>query len=101
MSSPVPHSSVDLFGAGSATSDWTVEAAALLERFAASESQPWTCERYRAWAAQQGLHLPDEQRRFGAVILAGLRLGWFVRVGYAPARSSNSAPKPLYMGVGQ
>ncbi|WP_143703973.1 MULTISPECIES: hypothetical protein [Luteimonas] len=101
MSSPVPCPTVDLFGADSSRDNWAEEAAALLDRYALTEAKPWTCERFRAWAAQQGLHLPAEQRRFGAVILSGLRLGWFVRVGYAPARSSNSAPKPLYLGVSQ
>lgn len=99
MKGPVPVEPVDLFGSRSQVVDWSIEAAELLERFAATEPKPWTCERYRSWAAQQGLKLPEEQRRFGAVILSGLRAGWFVRVGYAPARSSNHAPKPLYLGL--
>lgn len=77
---------------------WSSHALTLLAAFAAEEEIAWTCERYRAWAHDAGLQRHPEQRAFGAIIRAGLRDGWFTRVGYAPAASSNCAPKPLYLG---
>ncbi|WP_129136380.1 hypothetical protein [Luteimonas sp. YGD11-2] len=78
---------------------WSTHALHLLAAFAAEQAIPWTCERYREWAHEAGLQVHPEQRAFGAIIRAGLRDGWFVRVGYAPAASSNCAPKPLYLGA--
>lgn len=75
---------------------WTDRACLALERFAAQQSRPWTCEQFRAWAHARGLDCPPEKRAFGAVIQVGLRAGWFARVGYAPTASSNCGAKPLY-----
>lgn len=79
---------------------WINRAVRMLERFGREEVTPWTCEHFRAWAEVEGLDSPPEKRAFGAVIQAGLREGWFERVGYAPAASSNGAPKPLYLQSG-
>jgi|GEM_PF-4198692 len=78
---------------------WTDRALCMLERFTSDHASPWTCEQFRAWAEVEGLDSPPEKRAFGAVIQGGLRAGWFVRVGYAPAASSNFGAKPLYQAA--
>lgn len=77
---------------------WSMSALSRLWLFARTQSTPWTCETYRAWAHDAGLEVHPEQRAFGAIIRTGLREGWFTRVGFAPAISSHRAPKPLYLG---
>lgn len=40
--------------------------------------------------------LPHDGRAWGQIIRGAARAGWIRRVGYAPARSSNLSPKPLW-----
>lgn len=40
--------------------------------------------------------LPHDGRAWGHIIQSAARAGWIRRVGYAPARSSNLSPKPLW-----
>lgn len=75
---------------------WSERAYHFMVAFAASELTPWTVERFREWAMAQGLDKPAEERAYGAVTQRALRNGVMVRVGFAPAASSNCGAKPLY-----
>ncbi len=77
--------------------DWADRAFGHLCMFAGSQSQPWTVEQFREYAAEHGLDMPEELRAFGGVTLRALHRKIITRVGYAPAHSSNGSPKPLYL----
>jgi len=89
MESSLQHANEELPG-------WSESAFHLLTQYAAQESMAWTAEQFRAWSHAQGLPPPPEARAFGPIVQRGLRAGLFVRVGYAPAASSNGSPKPTY-----
>lgn len=93
MTSALEHAESDAPG-------WGDRAYALLVEFAREHAaDPWTCEQFRPWAYARGLSRPDEERAFGPVTQRAIRAGAIVRVGYAPAASSNGSPKPQYRGV--
>lgn len=75
---------------------WAEHCFALLRQYACLQAEPWTCETFRAWAYARGLSKPDEERAFGPITQKAIRKGVIVRVGYAPAASSNGSPKPQY-----
>jgi len=75
---------------------WPDRAYGYLQRYAGLDLEPWTIEQFRAWAIEQGLDRPAEERAYGGVTQRALRNGLIVRVGYAPAASSNGSAKALY-----
>ena len=75
---------------------WAALAYIAMCAFAEQETQPWTCEQFRAWATQDGLADSPDSRSFGGGTQRALRAGVIVRVGYAPTASSNGSVKPLY-----
>lgn len=75
---------------------WCIRAFRLMQQFAEREPMPWMVEQFRVWAEKQGLDLPPDSRAFGGVTQRAIRRGVIVKVGYAPAASSNGSPKPLY-----
>lgn len=75
---------------------WPERAYGLLCRYAREQAHPWTCESFRWWAAANGLDDPPDSRAFGGVTQRALRKGVILKVGYAPAASSNGSVKPLY-----
>ena len=75
---------------------WPDAAYSYLCQFAQSQDDPWTVECFRTWAAQQGLTDPPDARAFGGVTQRAIKRGVIVRVGYAPAASSNGAVRATY-----
>lgn len=75
---------------------WSDHAYGLLVRYAGEQSHPFTIEGFRWWAASHGLADPPDSRAFGGVTQRAIRRSVIVRVGYAPAASSNGSPKPIY-----
>lgn len=92
MASALDHAESDAPGWGDTCLDY-------MRRYALRQSDPWTCEEFRAWAYALGLPMPAEQRAFGPVTQRAIRAGLIQRVGYAPAASSNGSPKPVYRGL--
>ena len=83
--------------AEAATPGWKAEAAALLGEFRATQNgQTFLTEDYVAFALAKGLAEPPDRRAFGGVMQAGLRRGRVVKVGFAPAKTSNLSPKVLW-----
>lgn len=85
--------------ANSAVPGWGEHALALLRQYACLQAEPFTIEQFRAWAYGRGLPVPAEERSFGSVTRKAIRGGVMVRVGYAPATSSNNSPKATYVRV--
>lgn len=75
---------------------WSVRAFRLLVQYVSETNHPFTIEHFRPWAYAHGLEEPSEERAFGGVTCKAIRDGVIVRVGYAPAASSNNAVKALY-----
>lgn len=78
------------------SSGWNDHALALMRHYALAQVLPWTIEQFRPWAYGRGLAKPDDERAFGSTTQRAIRLGYIERVGYAPAASSNGAPKATY-----
>lgn len=75
---------------------WADRAYSYMVKFASLTESPWTVEQFRHWAMSNGLDKPVEERAYGAVTMRALRHGVMVRIGFAPAASSNCGAKPLY-----
>lgn len=82
--------------AASSGDDWQDAALASLHQYALTHERFLT-EEARADADQ----LPDwvDGRAWGQVVRRAVRLGWIERAGFAPARSSNLSPKPLWRSL--
>ena len=75
---------------------WAEQAFRLLVQYVSEHTHPFTIEHFRPWAYMHGLPRPVEERAFGGVTCKALKAGVIVKVGYAPAASSNNSPKALY-----
>jgi hypothetical protein len=60
---------------------------------------PFLSETFVLHAEAHGLAPPKDARAYGAIIRRAARRGQIVKVGYAPAASSNLSPKCLWRGV--
>lgn len=77
---------------------WADAAEAALRQYAAAHrGEQFLAEDVRAWAEGRMVVAPDNGRAWGAVFKRSARLRVITRVGYAPAKSSNLAPKCLWM----
>jgi hypothetical protein len=75
---------------------WSARAHALLLEYAVLHGE-WMVEDLRDWTLVHGLPNPPDGRAWGAVVQRAARSGAIVRVGYAPAKSSNLSPKCLWV----
>lgn len=76
---------------------WSEVALYALERYAALATKPFTIEQARLWLDEM-VPAPKDGRAWGAVTNQAVRLCLIKKTGqYAPAVSSNGAPKALYV----
>lgn len=71
---------------------WTDFALSLLRFYASRQSDPFLAEQFVEHCTGL-IALPPDGRAWGGVFKRAARLGIIRRVGYAPAKSSNLAPK--------
>lgn len=74
---------------------WAAAALHALTTYASLATQPFTTETAREWIGDR-VPAPKDARAWGAVTATAVRRGLIAPVGYAPARSSNGAPKRTY-----
>ena len=75
---------------------WRGRADGLLDAFSRIwPDAPFLAEDFVAWCAGQ-IAPPPDGRAWGAVLQRSARKGRIVRVGYAPANTSNRSPKCLW-----
>lgn len=89
MQSSVEHANSDAPG-------WADRAFDALTQYAKEQRAPFTIESFRWWAEARGLEHPPESRAYGGITQRAMKRGVIVRVGYAPAASSNGSPKATY-----
>lgn len=77
-----------------AGSVWKRRATGYLLEYLAAHREPFLAEDVREFAAQ--LESPPDGRAWGSVFQEAARRGLIVKVGYAPAKSSNLSPKVLW-----
>lgn len=75
---------------------WQTKAAEFFERVIAGVRGPFLAELVVAEAKAANFPLPPDGRAWGAVIQRAARAGKIVKVGYAPASTSNCSPKVLW-----
>lgn len=77
---------------------WSADARAALVRYAQENPHlQFLAEHVRQWAEGKGLvSAPENGRAWGSVFRNAAADGLIVRVGYAPADSSNRSPKCLW-----
>ena len=81
--------------ADAVTADWSERAMAALLDFVRSHGDiPFMAEDVRVMADY--IPPPPDGRAWGAVFQRAARAGHIVKVGYAPAKSSNLSPKVLW-----
>lgn len=73
---------------------WTERAALYLRDYATrvAHGQPFLAEDARE-ASGARINQPDSNKAWGKAVQVAARRGWIMKAGYAPARSSNGAPK--------
>ncbi len=78
--------------------DWSDMAMEMLREYAdAMEDRPFMAEQVRNWArTYPGWIDPPDKRAWGAVFTRAAKAGHIVKLGYAPAKSSNLSPKVLW-----
>lgn len=76
-----------------AGSDWQRRARGYLLEWLSRAPGTFLAEDWREWATHRGLDSPPDGRAFGSVLQSAAKDGLIVKVGYAPARSSNLSPK--------
>lgn len=77
---------------------WTEAALHALTTYASLATQPFTTETAREWIGDL-IPPPKDARAWGAVTAKAVRMHLLCPVGYAPARSSNGAPKRTYQAA--
>lgn len=77
----------------SAGTEWQRLALGYLSEYVARHLSPFLAEDVREWAEARGLPAPPNEKAWGPVMQAARRAGIVWPCGYAPARSSNGAPK--------
>lgn len=78
------------------TAEWSKRAIGLLIEYARWDDAGFLAEQVRLFAHDQGLPSPPDGRAWGAVFQRAAKAGHIVRLGYAPAKSSNLSPKVLW-----
>jgi hypothetical protein len=80
---------------------WSDEAMHGLELYCqAHEAHEFLAEDVRAWTEEMGVvAAPENGRAWGGVIRRAARQGLIIRVGYGRAKSSNCAPKCLWVAA--
>jgi hypothetical protein len=73
--------------------DWRRWARGYLMEYIAAHSGPFLAEDVRAFADACHFQHPPDGRAWGIVLRNAAREGLVVKVGYAPAKSSNLSPK--------
>lgn len=73
--------------------DWRKEALDWVRHYAAMSAAPFLAEEVRDMAEAAGFTAPPDGRAWGQVMRDAQRERVVVKVGYAPARSSNLSPK--------
>lgn len=77
---------------------WSDRAYWLLEQYARRAAQPFLAESFVGYA--KGLiEAPPDGRAWGGIVRRAALAGVIVRVGYAPAETSNHSPKCLWRGA--
>lgn len=72
---------------------WRRGARGYLLEFLSSQPGPFLAEDARAFAESRGFAHPPDGRAWGVVFQSAARAGLIVKIGYAPAKSSNLSPK--------
>lgn len=72
---------------------WRRCARGFLLEYLATHAEPFLAENVREFAEARHLADPPDGRAWGQVMRSAARDGLIVKVGYAPARSSNLSPK--------
>lgn len=72
--------------------DWSSHALVKLLEYAAMHDI-FMVEDVRVYAEVKGLPAPPDGRAWGAVVQRAAKSGQIIKLGYAPARSSNLSPK--------
>ena len=82
-----------------ATREWQDKAVGYVRLYAVVHAE-FLAESARAMAEHDGLPVPPSKKAWGAVMQRAAREGIVERIGYAPACSSNGAPKCLWRALG-
>jgi len=78
---------------------WSERAYNTLLRFLETRLTPFLTEDVRVWADEAGLPGPPDRRAWGSIIKRAAKAEQIVKVGYAPAESSNMSPKVQWLPV--
>ena len=80
---------------------WSDDALHGIETYCIAHSDDqFLAEQVREWAEGMGIvDKAENERAWGAVFKRAARLGVIKRIGYAPSKSSNLAPKCLWSAV--
>lgn len=76
--------------------DWIKQASPAFNTYTKRATKPFTIEEART-SVQKRIPAPPEQRWWGEIAQNFIKRGLIKAVGYAPARSSNGSPKPVYV----
>lgn len=76
--------------------EWKAKAYSALVQYAKRSTAPFTTEQART-SIQKRLDAPPELRWWGDVTQEAIRRGVIKAIDFAPARSSNGSPKPVYV----
>ncbi len=79
--------------------NWRRGARGYLLEYLASRDGPFMAEDVREFAEARGFQRPPDGRAWGVVFQSAAREHLIVKVGYAPARSSNLSPKVQWRGL--
>ncbi len=77
---------------------WQAAALSALHDYALEHSG-FLIEAVRRYAADLGLPEPHDNRAWGAVTKAGVRLGYIVCEGYRVTGTNNASPKPVWKSL--
>lgn len=69
---------------------WKDKAWELLLKYLDIKHTPFQCEDFRAWAYENGLNKPNNERAFGAMFIKAAREKLIVRHGYGPTENRTS-----------
>jgi hypothetical protein len=78
---------------------WRRGARGYLLEFLVANRAPFMAEDVREFAESRGFEAPPDGRAWGIVFQSAARERLIVKVGYAPAKSSNLSPKVQWMAV--
>lgn len=75
---------------------WTERAVGYVMEYVVTHREPFLAENVRAYALERDGFKADQPKAWGQVMRNAAKLGVVRKVGYAPASSSNLAPKCLW-----